>query len=96
MADAQNVNISLDAKSIDILRKVDAIHRDSLINVGLALVEKTGYFKTLAGVNNTEDLDDVASLDVESVDNTGAPKAVKKAEAVADAPKKPAQNWDSF
>ena len=95
MADAQNVNISLDTKSIEILRQVDAIHRDSLINVGLALVEKTGYFKTLAGINKSDDLGDIASLDVESTDNSGAPKTVEKSEK-PDTPKKQAQTWDSF
>jgi hypothetical protein len=96
MAEAQNLGINLDSKSIDILKKVDAIHRDSLINVGLQLVAKTGYFKTLAGLNNTEDLDDVASLDILE-DGASAPKkASKKAVQEETKPKKPATTWDSF
>lgn len=95
MSDAQNIGISLDAKSIGILKQVDAIHRDSLINVGLALVEKTGYFKTLAGVNDTDDLDDVASLDV-AVDETTKKATKKLAVEAKDAPKKQSQSWDNF
>jgi len=100
MAEAQNLSINLDSKSIDILKKVDSIHRDSLINVGLALVAKTGYYQTLAGISEAEDLEDVASLDI--LDDDEAPtktkKSSKKAKAQeAEAPaKKPSTSWDSF
>jgi hypothetical protein len=97
LADAENLGINLDSKSIDILKKVDAIHRDSLINVGLALVAKTGYYKTLAGISDAEDLDEVASLDV--LDEDGEkPVSTKKSkkEAVETPAKKPTTSWDSF
>jgi len=98
MADkAQNLGINLDQKSIDILKKVDSIHRDSLINVGLALVSKTGYYKTLAGLTNTqddEDLDEVASLDV--LDEDGDKSISKKTKEVEAPAKKPTTSWDSF
>lgn len=95
MGEAQNIGISLDSKSIEILKKVDAIHRDSLINVGLALVEKTGYYKTLAGINSGEDLEDVASLDVDEIKFTNK-KTAKKQIEVKETPKKPTTTWDSF
>jgi len=100
MAEAQNLGINLDSKSIEILKKVDSIHRDSLINVGLALVSKTGYYKTLAGISETEDLDEVASLDViDDIDGSDSQKSSKKSKAKVDsapAPKKPTTSWDSF
>jgi len=100
MAEAQNLGINLDSKSIEILKKVDSIHRDSLINVGLALVAKTGYYKTLAGISDVEDLEEVASLDVldEDGDRPISKKASKKAKAQeVEAPtKKPSTSWDTF
>ena len=97
----KTVSINLDSKSIETLKKVDAIHRDSVINIGLALVEKTGYFKTLAGISDADtELDDVASLDIESDDDTPKkPKAKKGGKASkeeAPATAKPKQSWDSF
>jgi len=101
MAEAQNLGINLDQKSIDILKKVDAIHRDSLINVGLALVSKTGYYKTLAGISDAEDLEEVASLDVLDENEDGqavfTKKSSKKSKVQEEAPtKKPSTSWDSF
>jgi len=98
MAEAQNLGINLDSKSIAILKEVDAVHRDSLINVGIALVSKTGYYKTLAGISETEDLDEVASLDViDGIDGSDSQKSSKKAKVdSAPAPKKPTTSWDSF
>jgi len=58
---ATGVNIEFDEASLGILKKVDGIHRNSLINVGLALVSKTGYYKTLAGIG-PEELAEVAGL----------------------------------
>jgi len=98
MAEAQNLGINLDSKSIAILKEVDAVHRDSLINVGIALVSKTGYYKTLAGISETEDLDEVASLDViDGIDGSDSQKSSKKAKVDSTpAPKKPTTSWDSF
>jgi hypothetical protein len=97
MAEAQNIGITLDDKSIQILKKVDKLHRDSIINVALALVEKTGYYKTLAGISESEELDDVASLDI--LDDEGKSTKSKKTKSSAEAPapaKKPQSSWDSF
>jgi len=102
MAEAQNLGINLDQKSIDILKKVDSIHRDSLINVGLALVSKTGYYKTLAGltdVQDDDDLDEVASLDVLDEGEKTVVKASSKKAKVQEKEKpakKPSTTWDAF
>jgi len=59
---AKSASINFDDKSLEILKGVDSIHRDSLINVGLALVSKTGYYATLTGQADS-DLTKVASLE---------------------------------
>jgi len=102
MEEAQNIGISLDRNSISILKAIDKVHRDSLINVALSLISKTGYYKTLTG-KTPEDLEDVASLDVEedvdgSAGTSGLSKkqkslSKKKAPAAA---QKPSTSWDSF
>ena len=94
---SKQVNITLDDKSIEILKSVDSIHRDSIINIGLALVKKTGYYKTLAGVlDNDADLEDVASLDIEDSEEKTTKKTKKKADATEEKPKKATQSWDAF
>jgi len=57
----KSVNIEFDDVSLGILKSVDALHRNSLVNIGLALASKTGYYKTLAGIG-PEDLTEVADL----------------------------------
>ena len=99
MAEATNIGINLDESSIKILKKVDSIHRDSLINVGLALVAKTGYYKTLTGISDAEDLEDIASLDIlddEETPTKKVSKAAKSKKAEPEVAKKPATTWDSF
>jgi len=98
MAEAQNLGINLDSRSIEILKKVESLHRDSLINVAIALVEKTGYYKTLTGKNSEADLEDVTSLDIETEEDgeTTKIKPSKKGKTkMADVPAKPS-SWDSF
>jgi len=56
-----SVSVIFDDKSLDILKKVDRLHRNSLINIGLALVSRTGYYKTLTG-DLPEDLENVVNL----------------------------------
>ena len=102
MAEAQNLGINLDSRSIEILKKVESLHRDSLINVAIALVEKTGYYKTLTGKNSEADLEDVTSLDIEteedsSTSSTSRVSRSKKGSKKATPEKKaPATSWDSF
>lgn len=91
-----DVSVKLDDKSVQILKGVDTIHRDSIINVGLALVAKTGYYKTLTGKTEPDaDLDDVASLDIEDEGESSAPKKASKKTTAAPAAK-PTSSWDSF
>lgn len=98
MVEAQNLGINLDSKSIEILKKVESLHRDSLINVAIALVEKTGYYRTLTGKNTEADLEDVVSLDVEDTDeDSGTTSKSKKSSKKATPEKKaPSTSWDSF
>jgi len=95
----KKVEIALDDKSVDILKGVDDIHRNSIVNVGLALVSKTGYYKTLTGKTESDDLEDIASLDVEDEEGetqTKSSKTKKKVETKA-APKAGGNSsWDNF
>ena len=85
---ANAVSIEFDQSSLDILKNVDGIHRNSLINVGLALVSKTGYYKTLAGIG-PELLEDVAGL-------SDLDKVLEETQEETSKPKsKPNTNWDS-
>jgi len=59
---AKSASIEFDEKSLGILKNVDSLHRNSLVNIGLALVSQTGYYRTLAGIT-PEDLGDVAGLE---------------------------------
>ena len=98
MAEAQNLGINLDKKSVEILKKVDSTFRDTIVNIGLRMVENTELFLTLTGERKDTDINDMVSLDKIS-DEEDKPSKVKKGKAVAveAAPvKKPAQSWDSF
>lgn len=83
--------VNFDENSKKILMGVDAIHRDSLINVALALVSKTSYYKTLTGVPPAElaQVADLSSLEDE-ISDAKTTKVVKK-EA-----KKAPTGWDDF
>ena len=83
------VQIALDESSIEILKNVDKIHRDSVINIGLALVAKTGYYKTLTGINSSNDLTDIASLE----DLNATPIATTKPK---EKETKASSSWDNF
>ena len=91
MDDIKTINIKLDEQSIEILKNVSPIHRDSVINIALSLVSKTGYYKTLTGKNQSDELDDTASLEIE--DNESSSKSSKKDEP---AKTKPVTSWDNF
>jgi len=100
--EVKRVEISLDDKSIDILKKVNSLHRDSLINVALSLVQKTGYYKTLSGETDAkiEKLEDITSLDVESKDNINNQNTQSNSSTNStsnqNTPKKSTMTWDSF
>ena len=86
------MDVQFDENSKAILKKVDAIHRDSLINVALAIVANTGYYKTLTG-DAAKELAGVASLS--SLDELEAELDDIKPKQKA-TPKKAATNWDNF
>lgn len=90
--DPKVVNIALDERSESILKRVNKIHRQSMINLGLAMIEKTDYYKTLCNqpVNNT----DVVSLSISNLDNLGV--AEKELPTKTTTVKKSTANWDSF
>jgi len=92
-----SVSINLDEHSVKTIKKVNSIHRDSLINIGIAMVAKTPYYKTLLGVEQ-EDLDEVASLDMldEENETTTSKKSKKKEETKTEVKAKPTSSWDSF
>jgi len=90
------VNIEFDENSLKILKDVDSIHRHSLVNLGLAMIAKTPYYKTLTGdissdVLNTVTLNelDTVNTNVGTTDNMGTPTLTKS-------PKKPAISWDNL
>lgn len=91
----KEVTIQLDDKSIEILKNVEEIHRTSLINVGLALVSKTGFYKTLCNKNESSNLDDILSLDVEQ-DKGSSTSGTSGSSKVNKAPEKKTTSWDSF
>jgi hypothetical protein len=91
----KKVEIALDDASVDILKGVDDIHRNSIVNIGLALVSKTGYYKTLTGKSEAEDLEDIASLDIEDEEGETKIKSSKKKEVVKPAAKA-TSSWDAF
>ena len=67
MSEPKSITIKIDPSSINILKKVDPLHRESLINLGISLISKTGYYKTLSGEN--QDLLD-SIVDLGELDNT--------------------------
>jgi hypothetical protein len=87
------VQVTLDDSSVAVLKGVDKIHRDSIINVGLALVSKTGYYKTLSGKQDSDDLDDTASLEVQGQESDKDTSSKKK-ETSKSKPK--STSWDAF
>lgn len=57
---AKSTSIELDDKSLEILKKVDGIHRNALINLGIHMISKTPYYKNLTG--EVENVLDVVGL----------------------------------
>lgn len=90
------VQINLDDKSIEILKGVNKIHRDSVISIGLALVEKTGFYRTLTGKNKSNELEDVASIGSEDEEKqeVKVPNTTKTTKTIQ--PEKKSTTWDSF
>jgi len=74
----KEVKIKLDDKSLEILKEIDTIHRESIINFGIRLASQTEYFKILKG--EVEKVEDIVSINEnkkeeikeEKVENTSA------------------------
>lgn len=95
MAEAQNLGINLDSKSIEILKKVDASFRDTIVNIGLRMVENTEFFNTLMGKSEDVPVEDMASLDkIEDKNTSGELKS--KSKKTSPEKKAPSTSWDSF
>jgi hypothetical protein len=96
---SKKIEVTLDSRSIEVLKKVDPLHRDSVINVALQLIKNTGYYKTLAGTNSTSELDDVVSLDnlddLDKSSKTSSNKTVKETTETSK-PKPKSTSWDAF
>ena len=94
MATATTVPVEFDDNSLQILKGVDSIHRNSLINLGLALISKTGYYSTLSGKSPNE------LVDVVNLDNLLADADVKSAktaeESNAVSAPKATVSWDDL
>ena len=86
---SQSLPIELDDKSIEILKSVDSVHRNSLVNVALAMISKTPYYRTLMGLINDEP--DLA-VSLESLDLLSEPKEESKPKAK----KSTNIDWDEF
>jgi len=59
----KEVKIRLDEKSLEILKDINAIHRESIINFGIRLASKTEYFKILKG--EIEEAENLVSINEE-------------------------------
>ena len=62
----KEVKIKLDDVSLEILKDVDPIHRESVINFGIRLASQTDYFKILKG--EVEEANDLVALNEEKVE----------------------------
>jgi len=73
------VEVEFDEESIEILRKVQGLHKISVINMGLKLIKHTNYYKTITGENKSEVLEDILSLDdiVSQSNETSTSKTTK-------------------
>ena len=58
----KEVKIRLDDKSVEILKEVEAIHRDSLINFAIRLLEGHPHYKIIKG-EVIEDIKEVLEID---------------------------------
>ena len=102
MSEAQNLGINLDAKSVQILKKIDASFRDTVVNIGLRMVENTELFNTLAGTSKDISVEDMVSLDqLDDEDDTPKVKksSRKSSKVQEELPIKKApvsSGWDTF
>jgi len=94
--ESKEISIEFDKNSLRVLKEVDKIHRTSLINLGIAMIEKTPYYQTLTG-NADSNIANIASLsqlgeETEVKETTTIPQKQTKTEST---PKK-TTTWDDF
>jgi hypothetical protein len=68
--ETKEIKVVFDNLSLDILRKVDTIHRQSMINYAIRLVDETDVFKILSGEKDVEVSIDNKTKDVEETVET--------------------------
>jgi|SaaInl8_150m_RNA_FD_contig_71_911834_length_996_multi_4_in_0_out_0_3 hypothetical protein len=61
--ETKTAKVELDAISIATLEKVPSLHRHAVINMGVRLIEKTQFFKTLCGIE-TEQIEEVLDINL--------------------------------
>jgi len=71
----KEVKIRLDDKSLEILKDIDSIHRESIINFGVRLAAQTEYFKILKG--EIEDAENLVSINEEKTKETKVEEETK-------------------
>lgn len=65
----KNTSVELDDRSLEILKKVDSVHRNSIVNLGIHMISKTPYYKGLTeDVDVFEDVVDLNKIQIEEVD----------------------------
>jgi hypothetical protein len=76
--------IDLDEQSLAILKTIDPIHRFTIINMGLRLVENTEFYNLLTGKIKSDDV--TGTLDIDRV--ISKPEEPTKPN--------PTTTWDNF
>ena len=98
MSEPKSITIKIDPSSINILKKVDPLHRESLINLGISLISKTGYYKTLSGENQDllDSIVDLGELDNTNITTTNHTTFDTKPAIKAPEILKQTKSWDDF
>lgn len=93
MSENKRIEIELDPKSIELLKNVEPMYRDSVINLGIKMIAKTPYYKTLTGeemdINTMTSLDTMPSGPLKRDMNVTEDKPKSK-------PKAKKSSWDDF
>ena len=71
----KEVKVRLDDKSVEILKEVEAIHRDSLINFAIRLLEAHPHYKIIKG--EVEAIEEVSNLEAINESKTEAKQPEK-------------------
>jgi len=91
--------ITFDENSLKIIKAVPSVHRHSLINVALSLVQQTGYYKTLTGVteDNTGNLESILDLSMnDTISNDSKTSEVTAVTQTTSEVAKKSTSWDDF